>query len=339
MNINANKIKMKSIIGITGFFIKLCGFLVFFVFHFNVFGKTVYSESVEVTRRFPSGESVTLSKNKMIDEKFIEAILTQLNGMGVDFGNVDKTTFDLLKEAVHQPSKLIKPIDDVRMGFKDDFPQSKLLKEFFVLYFDAGNEAHVRDFIVEKYALFQDQKSSREGFSDRIVNFVDYVNGDSMMNGLDFGRLKPTLYTVAMKNMGAADVEKEPFSMLIDNMRNDIEKGESDFILSTNFQLPSSEIDREGYRNEVFTHIKNKFFQDNDDVISDQMQTAGIPSVIETGSGRDFSNQETALLVDANGNHQALSKIDILMRWWKDEDFRQMFFDEILKKDSQFFSR
>ncbi len=334
MDVNTNKTEIKNIIGMTSFFIKFCSFLVFFIFHFNVFGKIVYSESVEITEDFPRGESFTLSKNKIVDEKFVRTILAQLDKMGIDFGNIDETTFNLLKAAVYRPSILVRHINDVRMGVKDNSFRSKLSKEFFVLGFDVNNEAHVHDFIVEKYAWFQDQKPSGEEFKDTIASFVDYVNRHSQTNDLDFGSLRPALYTVAMKKMGTVGAEKEPFSMLVNHMRSDLKNGEHDFILSSNFQLPSREADREGYRNEVFNHIKKAFFQGDDTFSFDQIQTTGIPSVRADGSEGNFSNnQETAFIVDASGNYHALNKIDILLRWWQHEDFRRMFFSEISKSN------
>lgn len=137
-------------------------------------------------------------------------------------------------------------------------------------------------------------------FTDMTLSFGRYLNANWPRYKLKLEELKPTMYSVAIKNMYSEVSQKEPFDLLVQDMRDHLKLNRDAFISSPHFKMPSPEIDENGYREEVFTYIRDR-----------------------------LTNTKNVAYHESS---------EVLLKWWDSRDFRNIVFDSITKnhlKDSK----
>ena len=294
------KIEIKNIRNIIKTFCSLFGFFTVFVFYFNTFANVSTSTKNPKTDSTFSKDEVNDMIDARFAEAFRQFEIWYNNQKGFDsatdpqFESFDKNkVMAFFKEAAEKPHMLVRyiafysqphtfsppAIDDIndrnpvveftpylfplpKIQKPDGYP-ADFFRTFFISHFDLNNEDHVKGFLDEHHALFESQgMESHEEFNGMIEGFMEGFHTNPMTANIataHFEDFKPSLYSMAMRDMYSPDPE-EYSSLLVESMRNDLETGDSHFILSAKFKLPSREEDIEGYRREVFTHIVSNFF-------------------------------------------------------------------------------
>lgn len=337
-------------------FFRLFGFFTIFIFYFNTSANIptdIKTPTITVTNNSKMNTAIDTSfieAFRQFERWHKEQMKSEHQSQFESFDR--KKLMAFFKEATENPSILIRhiafsshPVDEYfaqDFGLGHDFhpfispkvapklyhPKgypAHLFKTFFIFHFDLNNKDHLRSFAEEHHAMFQDKNMESPGeFKAMVKKFLEESLASPMTSHMptagkitDFDNFKPVLYSMAMRDVYSSNPKKSSF-LLLECMREDMEAGNSDFIVSSQFQLPSREEDTEGFRREVFTHIVNNFFQKN--TSSDDEEASHF---FKFGFHRQPSDDQN------DGDNQIFEKNSFqntvaLVKWLNEEDFMEI---------------
>ncbi len=207
----------------------------------------------------------------------------------------------------------------------------KIMKEVF----NIKNEDVVHERLTEAKRIL-DKLNRQQGITSIDVETLRFL--DEVALDPDLLELKPALYSAAMRNI-SSNIESskdEFFDSVIEKMRKSLKMRHDTFLLSTDFKLPPFKSDTKGYREEVFTYIRNTYFSvkgmDPDNAVP--VGTSPVWEIPVEQHLREDMLIRQAIQARGGGLSPARTRrLEMLLRWWENHDFRFMVYDLITKND------